>query len=68
LGGGKTLRRPNLIETTALVAGRYVSQQRQFALVSLESHAREFHYDVRQELKTGTESQKLYRNPDDCLF
>jgi hypothetical protein len=49
--GGKALHRPNLTETTTPVTGHYVSQQHQFALVCLESHAREFRNDAHQELK-----------------
>jgi hypothetical protein len=45
-GWGETLHGPNCTETASLVTGRYVSQQRQFALFSLESHAREYRYDV----------------------
>jgi hypothetical protein len=50
-GWGETLHGPNCTETASHVTGRYESQQRQFATVSLESHAREYRYDVHYEFK-----------------
>jgi hypothetical protein len=49
-GGGKLCT-----ETASLVTGRYVNQQRQFALVYFESQAIEFRYDY-YELKMISKS------------